>query len=95
MKNKSLFTQIILLIILSVVCIVSTVTITFLFGAIDTTIFDFKNINFANMIPVLIIGIFISCIIVGIAILFVVKNAFLKIHSHLKNENNNNGGNKQ
>ncbi len=97
MKNKSLFTQVILIIVLCVFCIVATVGISLLAGAIDTDLFNFKNLNFANMIPVLLIGIFISCVIVGISVLFVGKTAFLQVYDYFKEKENNknNGGNKQ
>ncbi len=97
MKNKSLFTQMLLLIVLGVVCLLSTIGIALLAGAVNTSLFDFANINFANLIPVLLIGIFVSCVIVGIAILCVGKTAFLQIYDYYQknNNNNNNGGNKQ
>ncbi len=95
MKNKSLFTKVILLIILGIVCIITTVGIALLAGAVNTTLFDFRNLNFANMIPVLLIGIFLSCAIVGIAVLFVGKSAFLQARDYINNKYKNNGGNKQ
>ncbi len=95
MKDKSLFMKIILLILLGVGCIVCTVGLSILFGAIDTTLFDFSKLNYSNMIPVLIVGVFISCVIMGIAILFVGKTAFLQFRDYLKNNQKNNGGNKQ
>lgn len=61
MKNKSLFTQIVSLIILAVICLLLTITVAFLAGSLNVELFDFKNLNFSNMIPVLIIGGFIYC----------------------------------
>ena len=93
MKNKSLFSQIITLIILAVVCLLFTVTIAVLVGALNTDLFDFKNLNFSNMIPVLIIGGFISCVFVGICFLFVARTAFFKAKDYLeKNQKNNEKG---
>ena len=92
MKNRSFFSQIMLLVVLSVVCIVLTVGIAFLVGSYNTTLFDFTNLNLANMIPVLILGGFISCVIVGITILFISRSVFLKIKNYLSNDN---GGDKE
>lgn len=78
MKNKSLFVQIISLIVFAVTCILLTVIMAFLAGALNVELFDFKNINFSNMIPILIIGGFISCALVGICFLFVARTAFFK-----------------
>ncbi len=93
MKNKSVFSQIILVIVLALVCILITLGIALFAGSIDSTIFDFRNLNFANMLPVLIIGLFVSCIVVGICILFVSRTVFLKLKDYF-NESNDNGGNK-
>ena len=92
MKNKSLFTQTILVILLAVICLFSTVIIAFLVGSLNAEIFDFKNLNFSNMIPVLLIGGFISCVIVGICILFVGRSAFIKVKDYFNENNKENGG---
>lgn len=91
MKNKSFFSQIILLIILSLICIVLTVGIALFAGSIDVTLLDFKNLNLANVIPVLLIGGFISCVIIGIIVLFIARSLFLKVKEYLA-ETNDNGG---
>ncbi len=95
MKNKSLFTQVISVIVLAVICLLLTVGIAFLAGSLNTEMFDFKNLNFSNMIPVLLIGGFISCVIVGICILFVGRTAFVKVKDYLKENNKENGGTKK
>ena len=95
MKNKSLFIQVVTLIILAVICILLTVGISILAGSINTELFDFKNLNISNMIPVLLIGGFISCVAVGICVLFVGRNFFYKAKDFLKETNNENGGNKK
>ncbi len=82
MKNKSFFSQILLLIILSIVCLVLTVTIAFIAGSQSTTFIDFKNLNIANMLPVLICGGFISCLIVGITVLFITRSVFYKVKDY-------------
>lgn len=92
MKNKSFFSQIMLLVILSVICVILTVGIALFVGSYNTTLFDFKNLNFANMIPVLILGGFISCVVVGITVLFVARSVFLKVKDYLSD---NKGGNKK
>ncbi len=92
MKKKSLFTQILLLILIGVVCLCITVGIALLVGTVDMDLFDFKNLNFGNMILVLIIGGFMSCVIVGISVLIVGKNAFFKIQDYLKENDKKDGG---
>ncbi len=95
MKDKSLFTKVILLIVLCVICIVMTVGVSLLFGAIDITLFDFSKLNFSNMIPILIIGGFLSCVVVGIAVLFLGKSAFLQFHEYIKKKDDENKGDKK
>ena len=91
MKNRSFFSQIMLLVILSVICIVLTVGIALLVGSSNTTLFDFENLNFSNMLPVLILGGFISCVIVGITVLFVARSIFYKVKNYLLEESKNGG----
>ena len=94
MKNKSLFFQIITVIIIALICFLLTAGIAILVGSVDTELFNLKDLNFANMLPVLIIGIFISCVIVGICVLFVMRTAWIKTGNFLKN-NKENGGTKK
>ena len=81
-----------LLVILSLVCVILTVGIALFVGSCNTTLFDFQNLNFANMIPVLILGGFISCVVVGITVLFVARSVFLKVKDYFFD---NNGGDKK
>ena len=90
MKNKSLFFQIVSLIIIAVICLLLTVVIAFLAGSLNAELFDFKNLNFSNMIPVLIIGGFISCFIIGICFLFIARTAFSKAKDYIKENLKNN-----
>lgn len=83
MKNKSFFSQIMLLLIISAVCILLTVGIALLAGSSNTTFFDFGNLNFSNMLPVLILGCFISCVVIGIAVLFTARTVFFKVKNYL------------
>ena len=92
MKNKSLFVQIISIIILAVICLILTVGISLLVGSLNVELFDFQNLNFSNMIPILLIGGFISCVVVGICILFIARTAFIKAKDYLKETNKENGG---
>ena len=84
MKNKSLFVQIISLIVLSVICVLLTVFIALFAGSINIELFDFKNLNFSNMVPVFILGGFISCVIIGICFLFVARAAFFKVKNYFE-----------
>ena len=94
MNKKSLFTKAVLLILLALFCIIMTVVFAWIFGSVDTVIFDFRSLNFANVIPVLIIGAFFTCVIVGLAVLLFSRSAFLKVKDLLK-ENNDDGGNEK
>lgn len=95
LKNKSFFSQIILLIVLALVCIVLTVGVALFAGSFNTTFFDLRNLNFANMIPVLIIGGFISCVVIGITVLYVSRSVFLKVRDNFIEINKKDGGNEQ
>lgn len=88
MKDKSVFTRIILVIVLAVVCFLITGIVALVAGNVQTEIFDFSNLNFANMLPVLLIGVFISCVIIGIAILFLGKAIFFKAKDYFEDTNN-------
>lgn len=96
MKNKSLLFQLVAVIIVAVLCILSTFALTILAGSINAEIFDFANLNFSNMIPVFLVGIFVSCAIIGICVLFVLRTAFNKAKDYLEKEekekNTENGG---
>lgn len=89
LENKSLFSQTIALIILSVVCVILTVGIALFVGSYNTTFFNFENLNFANMVPVLIIGGFVSCVVIGIAVLFVSRSIFIKVKNYLSDDGGN------
>ena len=92
MKNRSLFAQIISIIILAVICLLLTVGLSLLAGSLNAELFDFQNLNFSNMIPILLIGGLISCFVVGICVLFVVRTALVKVKDYLKETNKENGG---
>ena len=94
MKNKSIFSQIIFLIVIGVFCFLLTIGLAFLAGSLNAELFDFKNLNFANMVPVLVIGVFISCVIIGLGVLFVAKSAFINVKNFFceNNKDKNTGG---
>lgn len=79
MKKKSVFNGIILLVIITLICIAVTVTFALLAGAADVELFNFKNLNLSNMIPILIVGGIISCFIIGVAVLFFGRTVFFKL----------------
>lgn len=82
MKNGSTFSKILIAVIVALVGIVLTVLIALLLGSSDTLIFDLSDINLANFIPVILIGMFITCAIVGLIILFASKDIFKKIKDY-------------
>ena len=92
MKDKSLFAQFLAVVILAVICLLLTLGITLLAGSLNAEIFDFKNLNFANMIPVFLIGCFISCVIIGICVLFVMRTVWIKAKDFLKENNKEKDG---
>lgn len=93
MSKKPIFTKIMIIIAVALVCLLITLTIAFLLGSINTNIFDFSNLNFSNMIPVIVIGGFISCLVIGILIIILAKDVFIKVKDYLF-ETKNDGGNK-
>ena len=86
MKNKTLFGRVIFVMILAVACLLMTVGLAILAGSLNAELFDFKNMNFSNIIPVLLIGGFISCVIVGICVLFIARDAFFKAKNYLEDK---------
>jgi hypothetical protein len=81
--------QFITLIILAILCLLLTVSVALLVGSLNVDLFDFKNLNFTNMIPILIIGGFISCVIIGICFLFFARTAFFKAKDYLDENQKN------
>lgn len=88
MKNKSLFLQTILLVIVIFLCFITTISMALLAGSVDKALFDFSNLNIKNMIPVLIFGGITSCFIIGVVLLFTSRTLFHKIKKYFdENEN--------
>ena len=84
MKNKSLFSQIIFVVLLAAVCLIATVIFSLLAGTQDENILNFSDLNFSNVILVLFVGGFISCVTIGISILLVTRTAWLKTKDYFK-----------
>ena len=82
MSKKPIFTKIVLILFVALICLALTLLLAFLLGAIDTDIFDFSNLNFSNMLPVIIIGGFISCVVVGFLVIFLAKDVFIKVKNY-------------
>ena len=97
MKNKSVFSYVLLLIIIAAFGIAVTVGLAFFIGALDKSVIDFGNLNLSNVITVLVIGGFVTCVAIGITALFTAKTMFFKVKDFLteQNENNKNGGKKK
>ena len=95
MKNKSLFSQIIFVIIVAVICLLVTIGVSLLVGSLNVDLFSFRNLNLSNMIPTLLICGFISCIIVGICILFVIRSVWVKTKDYFNENNKEKGENKK
>lgn len=82
MSKKSIFSKIIIIIVVALICLVLTLSMAFLVGSVNVDIFDFSNLNFSNMLPIIVIGGFISCIIIGILIIFLAKDVFIKLKNY-------------
>lgn len=94
MKQKTIFSKIMIIIIVALVCLILTLLLAFLFGSVDVDIFDFSNLNFSNMIPVIIIGGLISCVIIGVLVVVLAKDVFSKVKDDFF-KNNNDGRNEK
>ena len=94
MSKKPIFTKVIIVIVVALICLILTVALSLLFGSVDAQIFDFSNLNYSNMLPVIIIGGFISCVVVGMRVVFLAKDVFVKVKDYLF-ATKNNGGNEK
>lgn len=93
LNNKSIFTKIITIIAIALICLVITVTAALLFGSSKTEFFNLSELNISNVIPVIIIGGFISCVAVGMLVIFLAKDIFVKIKDYFLEKDN--GGEKE
>lgn len=94
MKNKSTFSQLLTIVIVALIGFLLTLLIAFWVGSSDAQIFDLRDLNWANVVPVILIGGFITCVTVGIVVLIVSKNVFLKIRDYFL-EDKSDGGKKE
>lgn len=93
MKNKTIFAKIMTVITIALICVVLTIVLAFLLGTSNTEFFDFSKLNISNMIPVFIIGGFISCIVIGMSVIVLAKDVFIKIKDDFFKKDN--GGNEK
>lgn len=89
MKQKSVLFQVVCLAIIGLVCILLTISLALLAGSVQESIFDLKNLNIGNVIPIIIIGVFVSCAIIGIGVIFVSNSVFHKVRDYLKENKDN------
>ena len=94
MKGKSTFAQLLTIIIVALIGIILTLIIAFWVGSSDAQIFDLRNLNWANVVPVILIGGFITCVSVGIVVMIVSKNVFMKIRDYFLEDKTDGGKNK-
>ena len=94
MKGKSTFAQLLTIIIVALIGIILTLIIAFWVGSSDAQIFDLRNLNWANVVPVILIGGFITCVTVGIVVMIVSKNVFMKIRDYFLEDKTDGGKNK-
>ena len=90
LSNKPIFPKILLIIILALICVVLTAVLTLFAGSFSTNVFDFSNLNLTNAIPVLVICVFVSCAIVGIAVLCLSKDILIKLKEYFSNNKEDN-----
>ena len=70
------------------ICITLTVSVALLAGSIEASIFDFRNLNIANMIPVFIFGGLITLFTAVVVLLFTSRTLFYKIKNFFEEDNN-------
>lgn len=88
MKKMSVFRSLLLLALVVFLCLLITTGAALLAGAVRDDLFDFGNLNFSNVIPVLIVGGILSCFIIGIACLFLGRTIFFKVKDYLSETEN-------
>ncbi len=89
MSNKPIFTKIMIVIVVALICLAITLATAFLLGSINTDVFDFSNLNISNMLPIIVIGGFISCVIIGIMVIFLAKDVFVKVKNYYTEKKEN------
>ncbi len=89
MKKENLWTKMIVLVLVIFFCLFMTLALAFLAGSVEEPLFDFGNLNFSNMIPVLIIGGLMSCMILSVCFLLFSKSFSGKIREFLAKDSDN------
>lgn len=79
LKKENLWTKMILLVLIIFLCLFLTLALAFLAGSIEKPLFDLRNLNIGNMIPVLILGGLMSCMVLSICFLLFSKSFSVKI----------------
>ena len=94
MKKKSVFSKVLTIFIFIMVCLAITVAVALIMGSTETELFDFKNLNISNVIPVIFIGGFVCSITVGILVLFLGRDIYTEFISK-KSNSDKSGGNEK
>ncbi len=92
--KKSIFSKVMIIVVVALICLILTLAIALMLGSNNKDIFDFSNLNISNVLPVVFIGGFVSCVIVGILVIFLCKDIFVKVKDYFF-ENKENGGNEK
>lgn len=83
MKEKSIFRQVMLIVFVGLGCVLLTAAAALFFGTFKAELFDLSSLNFSNMIPVLIIGGFLTLVVIVISVIFVSRSVFYKIKEYI------------
>ena len=82
--KKSIFSQLLIAIIVALICIVLTVIIALTVGNTNADLFDLSGLNWSNVIPIILIGLFITGGIVGVILLITAKDIFVKAKEYME-----------
>ena len=93
MKNP-IFSKLLIAIVVALICIALTVSIALMVGNTSTDLIDFSELNWSNVIPIIILGMFITGGIVGVILLIAVKDVFVKAKEYI-DQSNKDGGKKE
>ena len=92
MSKKSIFAKIMIIIAVAIGCLLLTAAVAVLLGSNSADLFNLSDLNLSNMIPVIVIGGFIGCVAVGILVIVLAKDIFVKVKDYLFGKEN--GGEK-
>ncbi len=88
MSKKSIFAKIMIIIAVAIGCLILTAVAAVLLGSNSADLFNLSNLNLSNMIPVIVIGGFVSCVAVGILVVVLAKDIFVKVKDYLFGKEN-------